>query len=135
MPSLLCCSAALLARFKASIRTAADRAGYGLHRHEPLIFRRLSRVALHEICHMFGLGHCIFFKCLMNGTACLQENELRPPHLCPICLHKLQLCIGFDLVVRFQELRQPNPHFVFVRCDSIRAVPFALLVPAVCAFV
>jgi archaemetzincin len=92
-------------------------------------------VALHEICHMFGLGHCIFFKCLMNGTACLQENELRPPHLCPICLHKLQLCIGFDLVVRFQELRQPNPHFVFVRCDSIRAVPFALLVPAVCAFV
>jgi hypothetical protein len=134
MPSLLCCSAALLARFKASIRTAADRAGYGLHRHEPLIFRRLSRVALHEICHMFGLGHCIFFKCLMNGTACLQENELRPPHLCPICLHKLQLCIGFDLVVRFQELRQPNRTCLrTLRFD--RAVPFALLAPAVCAFV
>ena len=97
-------------------------------RHEPLIFRRLSRVALHEICHMFGLRHCIFFKCLMNGTNCLQENDLRPPHLCPICLHKLQLCIGFDLVVRFQELRCPcfvlssQPLLLHVLMDSLVCV-------------
>ena len=97
-------------------------------RHEPLIFRRLSRVALHEICHMFGLRHCIFFKCLMNGTNCLQENDLRPPHLCPICLHKLQLCIGFDLVVRFQELRCPcfvlssQPLLLHVLIDSLVCV-------------
>ncbi len=33
-----------------------------------LILRRAVKVILHEIGHLFGLSHCIYFTCLMNGT-------------------------------------------------------------------
>lgn len=28
---------------------------------------RACKIMAHEISHMFGLRHCIYFKCLMNG--------------------------------------------------------------------
>lgn len=53
---------------------------------------------------MFGLMHCVFFECLMNGSNHLGETDARPMHLCPVCLRKLQLTAGFDLVKREEAL-------------------------------
>lgn len=69
------------------------------------VFKRLSGLMLHETCHLFGLKHCIYFECLMNGSNCVKENDARPLHLCPVCMRKLYHCVGFEPIVRFQELR------------------------------
>ena len=47
---------------------------------------------------MFGIGHCIYFHCLMNGSNHLAESDARPMHPCPVDLRKLQHSIGFDVV-------------------------------------
>src|SRR2546430_8733165 len=55
---------------------------------------------------MFGLAHCTFFNCLMNGSNHLAESDRRPLHFCPVCLRKLQWSIGFDVLQRYQALEQ-----------------------------
>ncbi|XP_076823221.1 archaemetzincin-2-like isoform X1 [Clavelina lepadiformis] len=69
-----------------------------------LLFRA-CKVMSHEICHMFGLKHCIWSACVMNGSNHLQESDRRPAFLCPVCLRKLQTILGFDLVKRYKSLR------------------------------
>jgi archaemetzincin len=54
---------------------------------------------------MFGLQHCIYFRCLLNGSNHLGESDDRPPHLCPVCLRKLQHAVGFDIPARYEQLR------------------------------
>ena len=39
-----------------------------------LILRRSCKVLAHEIRHMFGLQHCIYYDCLLNGS-----NNLEGP--------------------------------------------------------
>lgn len=84
-----------------------DPAFYGEKRDEQtqaLILKRSCKVLAHETGHMFGLMHCVFFECLMNGSNHLGETDARPMHLCPVCLRKLQLCADFDLVKREEAL-------------------------------
>jgi len=69
-----------------------------------LVLRRSCKVLAHEICHLFGMSHCIYFHCLMNGSNHLQESDARPLHLCPVCLRKLWTAVGFDLVERYRAL-------------------------------
>ena len=85
-----------------------DSAFYGEAQEgdEKLLLRRSAKVLTHETAHMFGLTHCIFFKCLMNGSNHLQESDARPLHLCPVCLRKLQWSIGFDVVNHYEYLHQ-----------------------------
>lgn len=69
-----------------------------------LLFRRSLIVLLHETCHMFGMSHCIYYRCLVNGSNHLPELDGTPLHLCPICLRKLQHAVGFDVVARDEAL-------------------------------
>jgi archaemetzincin len=69
-----------------------------------LILRRSCKVLAHEIGHMFGLQHCIYYDCLLNGSNNLEEADACPQHLCPVCLRKLQYDTGFDAVKRYEEL-------------------------------
>jgi archaemetzincin len=99
--------------------TYTDRVGvFGFARYDPafygeergddfrqLLLRRACKVLAHETCHMFGLHHCIYFSCLMNGSNHLEESDSRPMYLCPVCLSKLHHSIGFDPTRRYQELR------------------------------
>jgi archaemetzincin len=71
-----------------------------------LVLRRSCKVLAHETAHIFGLAHCIYFSCLMNGSNHLAESDRRPLHLCPVCLRKLQWSIGFDVVERYASLER-----------------------------
>jgi archaemetzincin len=74
--------------------------------YQQLLLRRSTKVLVHETAHMFSLAHCIYFKCVMNGSNHLQESDSRPLSLCPVCLRKLQSSIQFDLAVRYHRLKQ-----------------------------
>lgn len=67
---------------------------------------RSCRLLAHETGHMFGLLHCVYFLCGMNGTNNQRETDGQPLALCPICLKKLQYCVGFDPNLRHQQLTQ-----------------------------
>ncbi|CAG5131164.1 unnamed protein product [Candidula unifasciata] len=69
-----------------------------------LILQRSCKLVVHEICHLLGLPHCVYFRCCMNGSGHLQEDFDQPMMLCPVDLHKLQELIGFDVTERYQSL-------------------------------
>uniref|UniRef100_A0A6B2LAW3 Archaemetzincin-2 n=1 Tax=Arcella intermedia TaxID=1963864 RepID=A0A6B2LAW3_9EUKA len=62
------------------------------------------KVMTHEIGHMFGIDHCCYFHCLMNGSNTLEESSSQPMFLCPMDLHKLQHYVKFDVLQRYQDL-------------------------------
>ena len=80
-----------------------------------ILLRRSCKVLAHETGHMFQLEHCVFFKCLMNGSNHLEESDARPLHLCPVCLRKLHFSIGFDVVERYRGLLEFYNDFGFGR--------------------
>jgi len=84
-----------------------DPSFYGEKRgsdYEKIILKRSCRILAHETGHMFGLQHCIFFRCILNGSNHLAESDSRPLYLCPVCLRKLQHSIGYDIVNRYKDL-------------------------------
>ena len=86
-----------------------DPAFYGEERgkdYKKLLLWRSCKVLVHEIGHQFGLEHCIFYSCVMNGSNHLQESDARPHHLCPVDLRKLYYSIGFDVISRYQKLQR-----------------------------
>jgi archaemetzincin len=78
-----------------------DQAGNDRQR---LMLRRSCKVLAHETMHMFGVKHCIYFRCVMNGSNHLAESDARPLHLCPVDLRKLQHSVGFDVIERYRRL-------------------------------
>jgi len=91
------------ARYDPAFYGEPSAAGY-----ETLLLRRSCKVLAHETSHMFGLAHCTYFNCLMNGSNHLVESDRRPLHLCPVCLRKLQWSIGFDVLERYMALERVN---------------------------
>jgi archaemetzincin len=63
-----------------------------------VLFSRSLKVMVHEVTHMFGLKHCIYYSCIMNGSNHLEEGGKKPLELCPVCLRKLQLSLNFDIL-------------------------------------
>jgi len=84
-----------------------DPVFYGQQRgsdYESILLRRSCKVLVHETGHMFGVSHCVFFACVMNGSNHLGESDNRPFHLCPVCLRKLQWSVKWDIVKRDESL-------------------------------
>lgn len=71
---------------------------------EKLALLRSCKVLNHEAGHMFGLPHCVFYNCSMNGSISLQETDSAPVHFCPVCHRKLLWNIEFDPNKRFSDL-------------------------------
>ncbi|CAF4113362.1 unnamed protein product [Rotaria magnacalcarata] len=61
-----------------------------------LILKRAISVFVHEIIHLFGIKHCIYYLCLMNGAETEVEMDGQPLYLCPICLRKMYTATGKD---------------------------------------
>lgn len=85
-----------------------SRAGiHSLHRYgtsDSALRRRALKVAAHELGHMLGLEHCIYYNCVMNGSNTLEELDHEPIHLCPVCMQKLAWNLGFDPATRYARL-------------------------------
>ncbi|CAF1549531.1 unnamed protein product, partial [Didymodactylos carnosus] len=65
---------------------------------------RSCRLLTHEINHLFGIGHCIYWSCLMNGSGHLEEDFSQPMFLCPVDLRKLVTLTKFNIKKRYEEL-------------------------------
>lgn len=80
-----------------------------------LLEYKALRIMVHEMGHTFNIGHCTFHNCGMNGMNHAEELMAKPIEFCPVCLKKLQYCLGFDPIKRFEGLRafcleSKNPH-------------------------
>lgn len=78
-----------------------DRRGAGW---KLLALRRAAWTMIHEITHMFGITHCTYWKCEINGSNHQAEADSRPLHPCPVDLRKLYSAIKFDPAAREEEL-------------------------------
>ena len=68
------------------------------------LLQRSCRLLVHEVAHLLGVDHCIWYCCCMNGSGHLSEDFQQSMHLCPVDLRKLQCLFGFDVVERYRKL-------------------------------
>ncbi|CAF5195329.1 unnamed protein product [Rotaria magnacalcarata] len=71
-----------------------EAAGPCTDEERTLIFRRAIGVFVHEVIHLFGFEHCIYYSCLMNGAESEEEIDRQPLYLCPVCLRKMYSAMG-----------------------------------------
>ncbi|KAH8749842.1 hypothetical protein F5882DRAFT_369766 [Hyaloscypha sp. PMI_1271] len=67
---------------------------------------RVCRTASHELGHCFGMDHCIYYACSMQGTASIIEDARQPPYLYPVDLRKLLYATGVDERERYEALQE-----------------------------
>jgi archaemetzincin len=65
---------------------------------------RVCRTTAHELGHCFGLDHCVYYACSMQGTASIIEDARQPPYLCPVDLAKVLSATGADVKERYRAL-------------------------------
>jgi archaemetzincin len=72
---------------------------------------RACRTASHELGHCLGIGHCVYYACVMQGSASIDEDSRQPPYLCPIDMAKVVYATGRNEIewcqamLRFCETR------------------------------
>ncbi|MCJ1279443.1 hypothetical protein MMC21_007267 [Puttea exsequens] len=64
----------------------------------------ICRTAGHELGHCFGIDHCVYYACMMQGTASLAEDLRQPPYLCPVDLAKVLRATGVTAKNRYEAL-------------------------------
>lgn len=86
-----------------------DPAFFGRKRtgdYKQVLLRRSCGVLVHETAHMFGMQHCIYYHCVVNGSNHLEESDAQPLHFCPVCLRKLHLSTRRDPIRRYRKLHK-----------------------------
>lgn len=74
------------------LRMAID--AHKLSSHQSAWLNQVCRTASHEIGHCLGLDHCMYYACIMQGSATVAEDLRQPPYLCPIDDAKLNTLIA-----------------------------------------
>lgn len=69
-----------------------------------VLLLRAVKTCVHELFHIFGVHHCQYYDCIMQGCNTLAESDTHGIDPCPVCLHKLHLATGVDLVQRYTKL-------------------------------
>ncbi|QSZ30793.1 hypothetical protein DSL72_000351 [Monilinia vaccinii-corymbosi] len=69
-----------------------------------LYLSRICRTASHELGHCFGIAHCVYYACCMQGSASIVEDVRQPPYLCPVDLAKVVCATGADVRERYEVL-------------------------------
>ena len=85
------------------VRRSKEKPAAGADRRRTVL-QRSCKLLVHELGHLLGLDHCVWFSCLMNGAGHLQEDFCQPMMLCPVDLRKLQTLTGCDVAVRYAGL-------------------------------
>ncbi|KAK2820776.1 hypothetical protein Q5P01_023735 [Channa striata] len=80
--------------------------GMGVFSFASALLLRSCKTMTHEIGHMFGIKHCQWLSCVMQGSNHLEESDRRPLDFCPICLRKLQVSVNFKIADRYKALLQ-----------------------------
>ncbi|KAE8378633.1 hypothetical protein BDV26DRAFT_186542 [Aspergillus bertholletiae] len=65
---------------------------------------RMCRTVSHELGHCFGIDHCVYYACSMQGSASLAEDARQPPYLCPVDLTKVLCATGATAAERDRAL-------------------------------
>ncbi|CEJ93629.1 hypothetical protein VHEMI09207 [[Torrubiella] hemipterigena] len=80
---------------------------------------RVAQTMAHELGHCFGLDHCVYYACAMQGCASSAEALRQPPYLCPVCLEKVATAIG-GVLVKGWENHQVRQRYIQNRYSAIR---------------
>jgi len=67
-------------------------------------FERVVKLVVHQAVHLFGVLHCCYYRCVMNGSSSMNEFDNKPPYVCGMCLKKLNYVVGFDPLDRYAQL-------------------------------
>ena len=67
---------------------------------------RVCRTTSHELGHCFGIDHCVYYACVMQGSSSLAEDGRQPPYLCPVDLAKLLRATGSSPELHYNALLQ-----------------------------
>lgn len=73
---------------------------------DSIYLQRVALTASHELLHCFGLDHCVYYACVMQGTASMLEDNRQPPYLCPVCENKLAWAVSNDSIGKVQSKSQ-----------------------------
>lgn len=72
----------------------------------PAVLARALKVVTHEVMHAFGMSHCPYFNCVMQGMNHQREYETVFLDVCPVCLHKLIFMTGVAPLLRYKALKE-----------------------------
>jgi len=67
---------------------------YGLPPNANLLRERLTKAALHELGHTFGLRHCLNWQCVMASTHAVERLDLKAAAFCRGCRRFLDSSLG-----------------------------------------
>ncbi|MBM4129035.1 MAG: archaemetzincin family Zn-dependent metalloprotease [Nitrospira sp.] len=62
---------------------------YGLSPDRKLFHTRAIKEAVHEIGHLYGLGHCPDRTCIMHFSNSIRDTDIKGPDFCKICRKRL----------------------------------------------
>jgi len=62
---------------------------YGLSASNDLLHDRLTKEAVHELGHTFGLRHCDDWRCVMASTHAVERIDVKGPEFCPRCQQRI----------------------------------------------
>ena len=63
---------------------------YGLHPDEKLFEERATKEAVHELGHLYQLGHCPNPKCVMHFSTSLEDTDIKGTSFCSKCQQELK---------------------------------------------